>query len=618
MTNSNTTSARPLTRAQAYGWFILINALLAVLIALRYFAYVPAPETLVDGLYVAAATLSQMVLLAAVVGLVLAPLTLLPWARARRALVAAGASFGLSLLLIDTLVFDQYRFHINAMVLDLWLSGEVIEFPLSTHLTMAGGITLLFAAQYALLSWLRRGPFFTQRRWGRKLVGITFLALLATHGTHIWAAANSYQPVTAFTRFLPLFHPATANSFMRKSGLVDAEALARQDAMKLKGSSTLQYPLEPLETKAPEQPLNILWIVVDSWRADTFNETDTPNLWRFAQRGMILDQHLSTGNATRAGIFGLFYGIPSTYWHAFLGSERSPLLMDRLQALDYQIGVFASAHLMKPEFNKTVFSKIPELRVRSEGENAVERDLDITEDWLAWHAARDPARPSFSFLFYDAPHSYLFPENYPHRREPMVPSMNYLELNNDFDPLPVFNRYRTSVHYVDSLAQRVLERLEASGELDHTLVLITGDHGQEMNDNKLNFWGHNSNYTNAQVQVPFALVGPGITPDQGWNALGAMTSHEDVAPTFLKHFLGVESPVAAYSTGQSLLDEPVRRPWLISADYNSYAIITDESIVELNMLGTYRLLDRKNQVKAGEVNFGHIQQALDVLSRYYK
>src|SRR5690606_40438200 len=111
-----------------------------------------------------------------------------------------------------------------------WLSGEVIEFPLSTHLTVAGGITLLFAAQYALLSWLRRGPFFTQRRWGRLLVGIIFLALLGTHGTHLWAAANSYQPVTAFTRFLPLFHPATANSFMRKSGLVDAEALARQDA----------------------------------------------------------------------------------------------------------------------------------------------------------------------------------------------------------------------------------------------------------------------------------------------------------------------------------------------------------------------------------------------------
>src|SRR5690606_10863040 len=111
-----------------------------------------------------------------------------------------------------------------------------------------------------------------------------------------------------------------------------------------------------------------------------------------------------------------------------------------LQELEYQIGIFGSAHLLKPEFNKTVFSKIPELRVRSDGESAVERDLRITEDWLAWPAASGPARPRFSSLVYGPPHSYLFPENYPHRREPMVPGMNYLELNNDFDPLPVFNR----------------------------------------------------------------------------------------------------------------------------------------------------------------------------------
>src|SRR5690606_30143073 len=207
---------------------------------------------------------------------------------------------------------------------------------------------------------------------------------------------------------------------------------------------------------------------------------------------------------------------------------------------------------------------------------------------------------------------------YHHQRQPMVSSMNYLELDNDFDPQLVYNRYRTSVHYVDSLVKQVLDRLQASGELDHTLVLITGDHGEEMNDNKLNYWGHNSNFTNAQVKVPFALIGPGIEPKSAWNDVNAVTSHEDVAPTFLKHVLGVDSPLETYTTGQSLLDEPVQRPWVLSSDYNGYALISQDAILELSAVGSYRLLDRTNRPKEGEVNFAHVQQALEVLSRFYK
>ena len=95
--------------------------------------------------------------------------------------------------------------------------------------------------------------------------------------------------------------------------------------------------------------------MIDSWRYDTFNADNTPNLWLFAQNGVVYDHHMSTGNSTRTGIFGLFYGMPGTYWQNMLSNGRSPIFMDRLQELDYQIGAFASASLMDPEFNRTVF-----------------------------------------------------------------------------------------------------------------------------------------------------------------------------------------------------------------------------------------------------------------------
>lgn len=113
-----------------------------------------------------------------------------------------------------------------------------------------------------------------------------------------------------------------------------------------------------------------------------------------------------------------------------------------------------------------------------------------------------------SLSCFDAPHGYDFPPNFEPKYEPMLKEVNYLKLNNDTDPAPFFNRYKTSVRYVDSMAAKVLDKLKESGDLDNTLVIITGDHGQEMNDNKLNFWGHNSNFTDAQVNVPFAIFGP--------------------------------------------------------------------------------------------------------------
>ncbi|WP_369597194.1 sulfatase-like hydrolase/transferase, partial [Vibrio sp. 03_296] len=83
----------------------------------------------------------------------------------------------------------------------------------------------------------------------------------------------------------------------------------------------MNYPLAPLQTQPVEKPLNIMLLVVDSWRADTFNADNTPNMWKYAQSGVVFNNHIATGNATRTGIFGLFYGIPGTYWHGFLANQ---------------------------------------------------------------------------------------------------------------------------------------------------------------------------------------------------------------------------------------------------------------------------------------------------------
>lgn len=98
-------------------------------------------------------------------------------------------------------------------------------------------------------------------------------------------------------------------------------------------------------------------------------------------------------------MFGLFYGLPGTYWHSFLANNKAPVFVDRLQQVGYQLGLFASAKLTSPEFDQTVFSKVENLRLHSQGESAPERDINLTEEWEAWYKKRNNSKPIFSFCF---------------------------------------------------------------------------------------------------------------------------------------------------------------------------------------------------------------------------
>jgi membrane-anchored protein YejM (alkaline phosphatase superfamily) len=98
---------------------------------------------------------------------------------------------------------------------------------------------------------------------------------------------------------------------------------------------------------------------MDAWRADCFNKIDSPNLWSLAQKGTIFNNHSSASNHTHAGLFGLFYSIPPSYYHAFLHNQQQPIFIKRLKQLNYQLGNFSSDSL----FNLFIHFKKALLRI---------------------------------------------------------------------------------------------------------------------------------------------------------------------------------------------------------------------------------------------------------------
>ncbi|WP_339144227.1 DUF3413 domain-containing protein [Pseudoalteromonas galatheae] len=598
-------------RLHQFGWLVLINSLFSILITINVVNTNPVDYHGLTLFYASISTWSHMALLTALVSIVAMPIILLRSNKVRFFCFALFYALFFVALIANSLCFELYKFHINGVIVDMLLAGQVIEFSPIAWAQAIVIFIVIFVFQFYLATWLSKPRTVMKLRLGRKFTSVTVIALLASNTMHAWASATVYQPITGFSKYLPFFKPATANSFMRKYGLVDEEALAQQKSMSLT-QGQFNYPLQPIEVEPVEKPLDIVFVVLDSWRYDAFTAQVTPNIWRFSQQGVVFNQHFSTGNSTRTGISGLFYGLPGTAWQDIYNNRVTPLLMDRMRDLGYQFGIFSSAQLVRPEFNETVFARIEGLKTHTKGDDVLARDKQVTKNWSSWYTKRDPNKPSFSFIFYDAIHGYAVPEGYHAGFEPMHGPINHMLLDNNYDREPILNRYLTSTHFVDSLAASVLEQLD----IENTLVIITSDHGEELNDNKLNYWGHNSNFTEPQIKVPFVVVGPKSEKWQHWQASDVVTSHLDVVPTLMNEYLGVKSTPKDYSAGYNLTGPVKQRNWLLLSSYNKYAVVSKQQIIEVSPMGTYELLDPANKPSEQEPNFEYIQEAMQQISHF--
>jgi hypothetical protein len=167
---------------------------------------------------------------------------------------------------------------------------------------------------------------------------------------------------------------------------------------------------------------------------------------------------------------------------------------------------------------------------------------------------------------------------------------------------------------VDGLIEQVTDQLKQQGLYDKTLILITSDHGEEFNDNGLNFWGHGSNYTKYQVQVPLLIHWPG----RDSQAYPQRTSHMDLSPTLLTEVLGCSNDPKEYSIGRSLFDRSPR-PWIYAGSYYNYGILMPDSILETYPTGNFELLDNQNRpLPENKLDTATSLAVLESLSRFYR
>lgn len=520
---------------------------------------------------------------------------------------------------VNEQVFALYRFHINGFILNMFFGDSASEiFTFDTMLYVKESLLGVLLAAIVVGLWFLAS--FIWRRWHKAfawpIVGFFVLCTLFAHGWHIYASYMQHQSVVKSARLIPYYFPTTAYGFMVKHGFVaptDYRSLASSDSH----TSDLQYPLHELDTIRPDSLPNIVFILIDSWNRRAFTEECMPAAYDFAQRNQWFSNHVSGSNGTRSGIFSVFFGLSCYYWEAFEASHIKPPFINRLLELGYECQAYPSAPLSDPPFARVIFSDVPNLNITTEGETVLERDNRLADNFMRDVAARtDSSKPFFSFLFFDLPHSFQLPKDKNVKFQPAWDYADYTKLNNDTDPTPFWNLYRNTCNQDDQILQRIFTFMEQKGLMDNTIVILTGDHSQEFNENHHNYWGHNGNFSLSQIGVPFVVHIPNVAVPHKYTH---RTTHYDIVPTLMSQYLGVRNDLSDYSAGHLLTDTVSRRWHVVGSNLNYAFIIDGDSILEKTADGSLDVYDSNlNPVNGYKLPVKEFNEAVNNLNKYFK
>ena len=549
----------------------------------------------------------------------------LPWALLKlRRLAATLLITATSLLMmvgfVNMQVYKIYRFHLNGFILNMLTgpgAGDIFDFDWKLYITEA--LFLAVIVGLCIGGWWLSGRII--KRWKKRHTVISILSLVGTlliaNGIHVYGSFVVKPSIIKSVKLVPYYFPLSASNLLEDMGF-ERHVMHVDEGE----GGDLVYPLHAIETDTTKTTRpNIVMILIDSWSRLALTEECMPNLWKLAHEEQWYQNHVSCGNGTSFSVFGMFTGLQPYYWTAFETSRTSPVLVDQLLSLGYDFRTYPSATLEDPPFARMLFQHVPNLRINTPGNTAYERDLKIKEDLISdLPQLQKSDKPFFSFIFFDLLHAYSLPKELLNRFKPSWEYGDFSKLHNEMDPTPFWNLYRNSAYQTDKMVGEVISRLKQLGMYDNTLIIITGDHAQEYNENHKNYWGHNSNFTKYQIGVPLIVHSPNSSKFKVHSSkFTHRTTHLDFVPTLMHDYLGVTNPIDDYSNGR-LLSDTTPRLWHYAGNELRYAFIVEgDTILTKEGAGYIEVTDEHlNPVPNYHINPKKFDAAIKRLNRFFK
>ncbi len=510
-------------------------------------------------------------------------------------------------LLINLFVFNIFQSHVDMIFMNM-LIHDYHGIGIPTYIVM------LAIAAFAVILLVNALIFRKAERFKRWTARIAFAALIFfIIGRVLLAWGNEYNQnyITRYNPYFPFFMDSKASDFMKKMAK-DFPAIVPERSgrsvpnldLNTDNTGSLKYPLKKIECRVPSgKKYNILFFLLESWRSDCMNEKITPVMAGFAKKSYLFTNHLSGGNCTPYGLFSLMYGLHPTYMKYVTSDpvKYPPVFMDVLKDNGYDISVYTSSNFDGFSLKEMFFHGIPARKyIVREDHNSIQDDINLISDLINSLKAQKPDSPFFKFVFVTSSH---YPYDYTDKHaifQPIAKAGSFI-FNKYGDPTPLMNKYKNSLHNMDSLFGEVLTALKGARLDSKTIIIISSDHGEEFNDKGDGYWGHGSNFTRYQTSVPLIMYLPDDTKGK---VVRMRSSHIDVVPTLLRYAFGCVNSICDYSSGKDLLNLPGHRS-LIEMSYKNKAYIIDDTVysegITLDSFDLYNIKKKNNEFNYREI-----------------
>ncbi|MEI8328736.1 MAG: sulfatase-like hydrolase/transferase [Chlamydiia bacterium] len=439
--------------------------------------------------------------------------------------------------------------------------------PISTWLLSAGALLLfLFLGMQlykALYYFSKKKPVYFSRRMALSLSFGLFVFLVVwdvifSPFVHENASRQYLKALPWKTTFLPPKHEILLVDGYLKAPWKDRDCFADLD------SRAFSLQRKP----------DIFLIITESLREDFITEQVAPNLSQFRSESIHFPLALSNANATHISWFSFFYSLFPFHFPHYQADQwsKGSFPLQLFKKMGYEIHLHSGSRLGFYKMDEMIFGKdgylLNSAHSYATEENLCAADADAKAiDGLCQDIkSSDRSGGRLFIVFLDSTHfGYSWPKEMPLAFTPIDDKINFLEAaisEKNLDKIK--NRYRNSIHYIDSLFGKFMNTLKANPSWQDSVIVFTGDHGEEFYEHGHLF--HASDLSRPQLNVPlYYKMGSGEVNSAV--AAQQMSCHMDVFPSIFHYLIG-ENLFQDVFQGHSIFSKQ-EEPYVIGARYNA-------------------------------------------------
>jgi membrane-anchored protein YejM (alkaline phosphatase superfamily) len=561
--------------------FTLIQSVTAAFI-LTFFLFAPFPKSFLGFVYVLSifGYYGFSILIAYII---LFPFSL---NRFTRIIIPLLAWLWFLFLTSDLITFNMFKSHINMLLLEvILLDFTGIGIPLKV--TIIASFVFLLLLAFLIYFQIKTTKKKNNKRKAKLFVITTMLVPILLFGLnsiiHIKAYNKRIETITVYNYYPPIYLPMTKSN---RTPIDNLNADNNEDAFSSEenlfssdSDHILSYPQSvPEFDNNTESKKSILLILLESWRYDSVSYETMPNLYDFSKTATVFNKHLSSGNTTICGLFGLFYGVHCGMYNVAKNNPYTyrSVFSKSLFENGYKLNIYTLSSLKRFQVKTMLFDDAKIENIHNVGTDRLMVDAlmkDIKEN--------DANELNFYFLF-------LVSSHFPYKCDPkfavyedVSDNVSNFVLNKEDEIKNLKKSNINCLHYEDYLLGDIFKALEEKGISDDLWIIISGDHGEEFNDRGTLYWGHGKEFNKFQTQVPMYIKKPGQTNREEVNYISL---HQDIVPTLMEEVLKTKTKESDYSNGTNIFKLTHDRGTVAYSYFDSGYIFDNVAVDKLTRL----------------------------------